>query len=148
MRWAWDTTLAYMATLLADSILVVHFLFIAFVLLGQAGIVVGGIRHWGWVRRRRFRLLHLGAIAFVVLQSWAGVLCPLTVWENALRLAAGKPGYSETFVGHWLGKLVYFDVPAWVFITVYTVFGLVVLACWFIVKPEKLRKRPHGRTMR
>ena len=130
-----------MGLLLADAILLIHSLFIVFVLLGQICIVVGGLRHWIWVRRRGFRLVHLAAIVIVALQSWAGMLCPLTVWENALRQAAGETAYSGTFVSHWLGKLVYHDLPQWVFMTVYTLFGLVALASWFIVKPEK-RKSP------
>ncbi|MFZ5595280.1 MAG: DUF2784 family protein, partial [Pseudomonadota bacterium] len=42
--------------LLADLILVVHALFIAFVVLGFALIVIGMFRHWDWVRNMWFRL--------------------------------------------------------------------------------------------
>jgi hypothetical protein len=123
--------------LLADAILVVHFLFIAFVLGGQGCILVGAFRRWTWIRRRGFRLAHLVAIAVVVVQSWVGMMCPLTLWESTCRRAAGETNYTDTFVGYWLGKFVYFDVPQWVFTTAYTVFGLIVLTSWFMVKPEK-----------
>lgn len=129
-----------MGVIIADGILVMHFLFIAFVLLGQAGIVIGGVRHWAWVRQRGFRLVHLAAITFIVLQSWAGMLCPLTAWENSFRRAEGETAYTGTFVSHWIGKLVYHDFPQWLFMIVYTLFGLVALASWFVVKPE-MRKR-------
>ncbi len=126
-----------MKLLLADTILVVHFLFIAFVLGGQGCILVGAFRRWAWVRRRGFRVVHLAAIAIVAAQAWAGMVCPLTVWESALRSAAGESAYPGTFVGYWASKLVYFDAPQWVFTTMYTLFGVAVFASWFIVKPVK-----------
>ena len=123
--------------LLADMILVIHFLFIAFVVLGQVCIVVGGFRHWAWVHSFRFRITHIAAIAIVVVQDWLHMVCPLTIWENALRRAAGGTGYPDTFVGYWGGKLVYYEAPAWVFTTIYTAFGFIVLASWFLVKPRR-----------
>lgn len=133
-----------MQSLLADILLVVHFLVIAFVLGGQGCILVGAFRRWAWVRRRGFRVVHAGAIAVIAVQAWVGVVCPLTIWENVLRRAADERVYSGTFVGYWVGRLVYFDAPEWVFTTAYTLFGLTVLASWFIVKPVK-RQRPNHR---
>jgi len=126
-----------MQSLLADIILVVHFLFIAFVVGGQGCILVGAFRRWAWVRRRGFRVVHVVAIAIVAAQAWAGMVCPLTIWESVFRGAAGEIAYPGTFVGYWLSKLVYFDAPQWVFTTTYTLFGLTVFASWFIVKPVK-----------
>ena len=125
--------------LAADAILVLHTLFVAFVVLGLCCILVGGFRGWRWVRNRWFRYAHLLAIGVVVLQSWLGVLCPLTRWESALRQAAGAEGYRDTFVGHWLGRLLYYQAPDWAFVVVYTVFGALVLVAWFAVRP-----RPGG----
>jgi hypothetical protein len=127
--------------MLADTILVVHFLFIAFVLGGQGCILVGAFRRWAWIRRRGFRVSQLVAIAVVVVQSWVGMVCPLTLWESTCRRTSGETTYTGTFVSYWVSKLVYFDVPQRVFTTAYTLFGLIVLASWFIVKPEK-RKQP------
>ena len=36
-----------------------------------------------------FRGSHLGAIAVVAAESLVGFVCPLTTWENRLRLLAG-----------------------------------------------------------
>ena len=126
------------ATLLlaADAILVLHTLFVAFVVLGLCCVLAGGYRGWRWVRNRWFRLVHLVAIGVVVLQSWVGVICPLTHWESALRTAAGAEGYSDTFIGHWLRALLYYRAPDWVFIVVYTVFGALVMLAWVKVKPQ------------
>jgi hypothetical protein len=125
-----------LASLIADVILVVHCGFIAFVLGGEACVIVGHFRNWHWVRKLTFRFCHLLAIGIVVAQAWADQICPLTVWENALRGAAGEESYSETFVQHWVGRLVYYDAPQWVFTVVYSVFAALVLFSWVWVKPQ------------
>jgi len=124
----------------ADAILIVHVLFVVFVTGGLLAVFVGALLDWRWVRNRVFRLCHLGAIAIVVLQAWLGVICPLTTWEMALREAAGSATYSGSFIQHWLQRLLYFNAPAWVFIAVYSAFGALVLASWFLVPPAP-RKR-------
>lgn len=120
----------------ADALLVLHALFVAFVALGLPLVIVGGWREWQWVRNPWFRLAHLGAISFVALQAWAGQICPLTLWENALRRQSGDSAYPGTFIGHWLDTLLYHDLPEWVFTAGYTVFGLLVMATWWWVRPS------------
>ncbi len=134
-----------MGALIADAILVVHFAFIAFVIGGEACVVVGYFRNWRWVRNRTFRVCHVLAIGIVVALAWADRICPLTVWENRLRHAAGGQSYSGTFVEHWVGRLVYYDAPQWVFIVAYSMFGALVLISWIWVRPEgKMPNRPAG----
>ena len=125
--------------LAADGLLVLHVLFVAFLVLGLLAIYAGRWLGWRWVRNYRFRLLHLAGIGFVVLQSWAGAICPLTTWEMQLRTMAGQSSYQGSFIQYWLQQLLYYDAPAWVFILAYSVFGGLVLASWFIVKPRKRR---------
>lgn len=122
--------------LAADLILVTHVLFVAFVVFGLLMIVAGRLLSWSWVRNPRFRWIHLFAIAVVVLQSWLGVICPLTTWEMALRERAGDAVYPGTFVSHWMETLLYYRAPEWVFVCCYTVFGALVVACWFWVRPR------------
>lgn len=121
--------------LLADVILVVHALFVAFVVLGQLLVVAGVWRMWGWVRMFWFRLAHLLAIGIVVLQSWLGILCPLTAWENALRERAGQAGYGESFIGYWLHRILFYDAAGWVFVAVYSLFGALVVFTWVCAPP-------------
>lgn len=129
-----DTSLIYLVV--ADTVLLIHALFVAFVVLGLLLILVGGLLHWPWVRNRRFRLAHLVAIGIVVLQSWFSVICPLTQWEMSLRDMAGDVTYPGSFVAHWLEALLYYRAPEWVFILVYSLFGAVVVASWFWVRPR------------
>ena len=129
--------------LAADAILVAHVLFVAFVVLGLVAIYIGYWRSWAWVRNYWFRLLHLVGIGFVVLETWVGIICPLTTWEMLLREKAGAATYSGSFIQHWLQTILYYEAPHWVFLASYTLFSLLVLASWFIVRPER-RGRHRG----
>ena len=129
--------------LAADALLILHVLFVAFVIFGLLLILAGKFRRWSWVRNAWFRIAHLAAIGVVVLQSWFGIICPLTIWENALRRRAGEDGYSGTFISHWLEAILYYDAPAWVFAVCYTVFGALVVVSWFWVRPRALRRPTH-----
>jgi hypothetical protein len=117
--------------LLADLVLAAHFGFVLFVVAGLALIVIGGALEWGWVRNRPLRLAHLGAIVFVALESAAGMACPLTVLEDALRSSAGEPG----FVARWLSRVLYYDFPAWGFSAAYAAFAVLVALAWRLVPP-------------
>lgn len=123
--------------ILADLILVTHALFVAFVILGLLVILPGGIWHWGWVRNWRLRAAHLLAIGIVMAESWLGLVCPLTEWENRSREAAGGSSYTSSFIQHWLHEILFYDFAPWVFTIAYTVFGILVIAAWFFVPPAR-----------
>jgi Protein of Unknown function (DUF2784) len=128
-----------MRLLLADLILIVHFLFVAFVVGGFALIWVGAAMRWNWVRNFRFRVLHLCAIGFVAAEAIAGVMCPLTIWEDALRGRDSELG----FIARRVHGIMYYDLPPWVFTTAYVGFALLVAAAWWLVPPIR-RRRPHS----
>jgi hypothetical protein len=115
-------------------------LFVAFVVVGFALIVIGMFRHWRWIKNLWFRLAHLLAIAIVAAESWFGGICPLTEWESRLRVAAGEAGYRESFVQHWLERVVFYNFPLWVFTAAYTAFGMLVVLAWIIEPPSLSRK--------
>ena len=123
--------------LVADAILIIHLAFVIYVVFGLLAIYVGHFLKWSWIRNFWFRISHLVAIGIVVLQSWLGIICPLTIWEISLRKEAGDATYSGSFIQHWLQKILYYSAPEWVFVLSYTVFGCLVLANWFIIKPIK-----------
>ena len=126
--------------LLADATVIVHAAFVLFVVLGQVLILAGWAGRWRWTRAVGFRVSHLAAIAFVVLESWMGMTCPLTLLENDLRRRAGYGAYETGFIEHWLDRLIFYTAPAWVFILIYSLFGLVVLLT-FLAYPPRWRGR-------
>jgi len=121
---------------LADVVLIAHVGFISFVICGLLLTIIGGLLHWLWVRNFWFRVLHLLSIGFVVVEVWCGQVCPLTIWEQQLRQAAGQATYSESFIEHWLNLLCFFHAPIWAFSWAYTLFGAIVLVVMIVIPPR------------
>lgn len=126
-----------MRTIAADAILVTHFLFVGFVVGGLVITWVGAALGWIWVRNLWFRVTHLAAILFVAAESLAGVWCPLTVWEDALR------GSREdmSFVARWIHRLMFYSFPEWVFTLLYVTFTAIVVLTLWLVPPRGLRRQ-------
>jgi hypothetical protein len=127
---------------LADLLVLVHLLFVCFVIGGQLAIVIGAFRRWKWIRNPVFRLSHVAAIVVVAGNALAGVLCPLTDWEYALRDRAGQIFESDiSFMGRLVRGLLFYEAPPWVFTAAYALFALVVIATLVLVPPRWRRKR-------
>ena len=86
-----------MYRVLADAVVVIHALFVAFV-------VFGGFVAWRW---RWVAWVHLPAALWGVAIEFGGWICPLTPLENALRARAGLAGYSGGFVEHHVMAWLY-----------------------------------------
>lgn len=124
-------------SLLADLILAVHFAYVAFVVAGLLYTWIGWALRWPGVRNPTFRVLHLVAMALVVLESCFGVLCPLTDWEGDLRVRAGGGAhYQGSFLQHWVHRLLFFELSARTFQLVYAVVFAAILAALFVVPPR------------
>ena len=121
---------------LADLVLVSHFLFALFVVIGFVLALVGLVLNWQWVRARSFRVLHMAAVAIVVVQAWLGMVCPLTTLESWLRMQAGEAAYEDTFIRYWVRRLLFFDAEPWVFTVIYSLVGAAVLVVWWISRPR------------
>jgi hypothetical protein len=131
--------------LLADLLVLVHLLIVGFVIGGLVAIVVGAVRHWHWIRNPVFRLGHVAAIVFIATNALAGVLCPLTEWEHALRHRAGQVVESDiSFMGRLVRGVLFYEAPAWSFTTAYVLFALVVIATLVLVPPRWRRPRQRG----
>ena len=129
--------------LLADLVLVVHVAFILFVIFGLVLIWIGWVRRWGWVRNPGFRLAHLAAIGVVAAQALFGIICPLTIWEDDLRLLAGGEGrYAGSFIQHWLHQLIFFQAEGYVFTIAYVTFFVAVLLSYWVIPPRRATPSP------
>ena len=122
---------------LADAVLVVHFMFVLFVVGGFFAIWLGSAAGWRWVRNRRFRFLHLAAIVFVAAEALLGVMCPLTVWEDALRGRNSEIG----LIARWIRGVMFYELPLWVFTAVYVAFALLVALTFRLVPPAPRERK-------
>ncbi len=100
---------------LADLVLVAHFAFVVFAVVGALLVL-----RWRWVV-----WLHLPAVVWAALISFAGWICPLTPLENSLRELGGSAGYESGFVEHYILPVLY---PGGLTREVQIVLGLLVLA--------------------
>jgi hypothetical protein len=131
-------TLIY--SFLADAILVIHALIVFFNLAALPAIWIGYFRAWSFVRNFWFRMAHLALIAFIAAESVMGAICPLTTWEDQLRMKAGLDSrYHGSFVQHWVHWLIFYDADPRIFAIGYAAFFALVLITLFVVKP----RRPH-----
>lgn len=117
--------------LLADAVVVIHGLFIVFVL-------AGGFLAWRW---RWVAALHLPSALWGILIEYGGWICPLTPLENSLRTRAGDAGYSGGFVEHYLLPAIY---PAGLTPRVQVVLGSAVLALNAFAYAVLLRRLQRG----
>jgi hypothetical protein len=122
---------------LADLVVVIHCIYIAFVLLGQAGITLGWALRWQWVRNPWFRVAHLAAIAFVAFEAAIDMVCPLTVWENQLRTLAGQGTRAGTFMGRLFHDLIFVSLPNHYFDWMYFGFAALVFATFVFCPPRR-----------
>ena len=99
----------------ADAVLVIHFGFILFVLLG-------GVLAWKWPW---MPWLQLPAALWGAMIEFSGGICPLTPLENRLRQAAGEDGYPGSFIERYLLPVIY---PADLTRELQVLLGLLVLA--------------------
>lgn len=121
------------ARLIADALLVVHFLIAAFIAGGLIVVWIGAALGWRWIANPWFRYLHLGAIAFVTAEALLGIACPLTVWEDMLRGGL----QAESFIGRWVERLLYYRAPEWVFTAIYVAWAAATLVTLRLVPPRR-----------
>ena len=123
----------FAADLAADLVVLLHFAFILFVVLG--GLLV--------LRWPKLAWLHLPAAAWGVAIELRGGICPLTPLENALRRAAGEAGYGGGFIEHYLLPIIY---PAALTRDIQLLLGLAVLLLNLAVYAWVVRHRWRTRT--
>ena len=141
--------------ILADALVVIHFLWILFMLIGFFMTLWAVIGRRLFRRCRRFldrwvfRTVHLCGILFVVAVAALGRYCPLTIWEYQLRLRYDPDLiYPGDFIARYVERLVYPSVPPWaifiptVFVGVFTLAAFVLfppakIKCWFQIRQDR-----------
>ena len=86
-----------MYSALADAVLVLHFAFVLFVVLG--GLLVLRWPHLAWA--------HIPAAVWGVAIEFGGWICPLTPLENELRSRGGESTYHGDFIARYLMPVMY-----------------------------------------
>ncbi len=124
----------------ADVVVIVHALFVAFVVLGQFLIMIFGPWGFRWTRNFTFRAIHLAAIAFVAGEAVAGVECPLTVWERDYRDGNIRDVGQSCLVARLANRALWYEVArpdqqVW-FLRGHVTFAVLVLVTFYLVPPR------------
>ena len=82
---------------LADLVLLAHFAFVAFV-------VLGGLAALKWPR---IAWVHIPVALYGASVEFLGFVCPLTPLEVWLRRRGGEAGYAGGFVEHYVTATLY-----------------------------------------
>ena len=120
----------------ADIVIVIHFIWIAFVILGFPVVL--------WINSARWRLIHLAAVIWMVLMQLTRSICPLTYLEVWLKSEGRSAAvYSGKFLIETLERLIYVDNVTLEKITCATgvYLTLIVLSFWFRPMPRKKKVR-------
>lgn len=117
-----------LAAPLADLVVVVHFLFVLFV-------VAGGFLVLRWPRVAYF---HIPAAIWGAAIELVGGICPLTPLENSLRQQAGGIGYSGGFIEHYILPVLY---PSALTRDIQLLLGLLVLVLNVAIYGYVFRRR-------
>jgi len=124
--------------LLADLTVLFHASFVLFIVVGQLLITLGWWQSWRWSQNLLFRILHLSAISYVVIETWLGIPCPLTLLESKLRILGGQTATDLGFIAYWMHRILFYTAPDWVFTLLYSLFGgWVVLTFWYYPPQRK-----------
>src|SRR5512136_2373288 len=116
----------------ADIVIVIHFIWIAFVILGFPVLL--------WLNSARWRLIHLAAVIWMVLMQLTRSICPLTHLEAWIKSEGqGAEVYSGKFIIETMERLIYVDNVTLEKILYATgvYLALIVLSFWFRPMPRK-----------
>lgn len=118
---------------LADAVVLFHFGFVLFVVMG------------GFLLRRWPRLvyLHVPIAVWGVLIEFAGWICPLTPLENHLRRLGGEAGYEGGFIDHYIIPVLY---PGGLTRTLQYVLGIFALLINIVAYAVYFRRRRAEKT--
>ncbi len=121
------------ARVLADVVVVVHLLWVLFLIFG------------GWWGRtyRPVMLVHVTGLAFAVISQLGGWYCPLTYLESWLRsLQEPAAAYPGSFIAHYAERFVYLEIsPSAVFVLTIV---LILVQAWLYCKAFRRQAAAGG----
>jgi hypothetical protein len=128
--------------LLADGILLTHFALVIFVVFGFIFIWIGHFAKWKSAKNAKFRICHVFIMGVVFCKSLLGIVCPLTEWENDLRIKGGEGRIYETgFVQEWIQKIMFYEFSEGTFMVLYLLFFALILMTFWAIPPNFKKKR-------
>ena len=114
--------------LLADIVVVFHFAFVVFV-------VVGGLLALRWPK---VLYAHVPSVIYSVWIVTFSITCPLTPLERDLRARGGEVAYSESFIERYVEGVLY---PGDMLRQAQAIAALIVIGSWIALAAQRRRRR-------
>ena len=117
-------------TIVADILMVLHFLWAAFMVIGlPLGLVIESpVLRW----------THFTGMVVTAFFAATGIYCPLTVLEETLRLGSDKSlTFEGGFLYHHLSSLLYPRIEPWILRAASVFWGALTVLSMILVKPKK-----------
>ena len=131
---------AFLYSIAISTVYAIHLLYSLVIVIGFLLIVIGFFARWNWIRNFKFRLIHLLMIGIVAVESVFNAECPLTWLEYKLMSLDHMKHSSMPFIAGMVYKVLYYNLPVWLFNAVYIIFGLTVFIIWFAIPPVLPKK--------
>jgi hypothetical protein len=121
-------------SIVADCVIFIHFLWIAFVILGFPVFL-----YLNWPR---WRVFHLVSLTAMVIMQLTHTICPLTHLEAYLKSKGTSARvYPGKFTIETIEKLIYVEDLTLEKITYATIIFLVAVVISFRIRPIRIKKR-------
>ncbi len=128
--------------ILADIVIFIHFLWIAFIISG----FIFTIFLWRkFLHKITIRIIHLLSILYAAYLELTEKYCPLTILENYLKAKSNDVTYTGSFGIHYIEKLVYPDVEPAVVIVPTILVGVITLFMFVVKPPRKIKEIVCGK---
>lgn len=124
----------------ANAIGVVHLAVVAFVVIGSMATCWGILRRRDWMRNFYFRIGLLAVVWLVAVDDLFEAPCPLTVLEEACRVAGHQAGMRGQFIPTLIYDKLNIDVPQDWYVAAHLSIS-VMLAAACIVSPPRWPSR-------
>ena len=123
-----------MHSILADIVIVIHFLWVGFLVLGFPIALYFNNAFW--------RLFHFGALIAALAMHITNTLCPLTVLEGYLKsMKISAASYPGDFIPRLLEKWIYVDAVVLKIVTYLIVIYTVMVILSFFLRPVHFQKK-------
>jgi hypothetical protein len=125
----------------ADAVILIHFLWIGFVILGFPVALYFNSAKW--------RLIHLVTVILMILMQVTRTICPLTYLEAWLKSSGSeKDVYPGAFIAEWVERLIYVEDMTLekVMYATMAYLALILLSFWF--RPLTRKKAPGSPSVR
>jgi hypothetical protein len=126
-----------LAHFLSVLVLAIHAGVVLFNIFWMIAIPLGGWFGWRFVRSFSWRAAHIASLIVVAAQPLLGRYCFLTLWQEALKDAAGPEALADPgWLERALTLIVFWPLPEWIFVYLYVAAAAWTVSLWWIVPPN------------